>query len=495
MDPEGTTGPCITNKTLPLFTAGPAFQILTVRRKQATKIESIMRKLNMLVAFASVLTLVSSSTAAQSSIDGHWEGVMVRQGSELIVSFDFSDEAAGIRGSFNSLTLHALRIPLRNVTYTPPTVHFLLIGDFTTIIFDGQLSATTITGQFREGANRDGQFREGDARGGVFHEGDAKGTFSLRRAEAKKPTFTEEEVSFRNGDVTLSGTLLLPLTKGPHAAAVFLHGSGPEGREATRFLAEFFNNNGIAALISDKRGVGKSTGDWHRSDFGDLAEDAIAGIHFLQQRKEIDANKIGIYGHSQGGMIAPLVASRTKVAFVISGAGHAVPLYEGEINSITNQVRARGVSGSDLAEATDFIKMRVNVARTGQGWEQFNSAMAKAREKNWFRAIRVPPKDDWSWAFFKSIYDYNAADYWAKVTVPALVMYGEKDLYTPVSQSISNIDRALKKAGNRDYSVIVFPRASHTFDIEADAGQPFEWSRMAPGFPDLVIAWLHERMR
>src|SRR5207247_9878731 len=93
-----------------------------------------MRKLNMLVAFASVITLVSSSTAAQSSIDGHWEGVMVRQGSELIVSFDFSDEAAGIRGSFNSLTLHALRIPLRNVTYTPPTVHFLLIGDFTTII-------------------------------------------------------------------------------------------------------------------------------------------------------------------------------------------------------------------------------------------------------------------------------------------------------------------------------------------------------------------------
>ena len=209
----------------------------------------------MLVAFATVLTFVSSSTAAQSSIDGHWEGVMVRQGSELMVSFDFSDEAAGIRGSFNSLTLHALRIPLRNVTYTPPTVHFLLIGDFTTIIFDGQLSATTITGQFREGANSDGQFREGDARGGVFHEGDAKGTFSLRRAEAKKPTFTEEEVSFRNGDVTLSGTLLLPLTKGPHAAAVFLHGSGPEGREATRFLAEFFNNNGIAALISDKRGV------------------------------------------------------------------------------------------------------------------------------------------------------------------------------------------------------------------------------------------------
>jgi len=136
------------------------------------RLNPIMQKLIVLVPLATMLTFVSSSTAAQSLIDGHWEGVMVREGSELTVSFDFSAEASGIRGSFNSPALHALRIPLRNVTYNAPNVHFLLVGDFTTIIFDGQLSATTITGQFREGVNRDGQFREGDARGGVFHEGE-----------------------------------------------------------------------------------------------------------------------------------------------------------------------------------------------------------------------------------------------------------------------------------------------------------------------------------
>jgi len=93
------------------------------------------------------------------------------------------------------------------------------------------------------------------------------------------------------------------------------------------------------------------------------------------------------------------------------------------------------------------------------------------------------------------IYSYNAADYWAKVTVPVLVMYGVKDLYTPVSQSISNIDRELRKAGNRDYTIIVFPRASHTLDIEPEQGQPFEWRRMAPGFPDLLMDWLQERIK
>jgi pimeloyl-ACP methyl ester carboxylesterase len=330
----------------------------------------------------------------------------------------------------------------------------------------------------------------------VFREGEAKGSFSLRRAEGKSPTFKEEEVGFRNGDVILSGTLLLPLTRGPHPAIVFLHGSGAERREATRFLAEYFTGYGIATLISDKRGVGKSTGNWQRSDFGDLAEDTIAAIHFLQQRREVDLKKIGVYGHSQGGMIAPLVASRAKdVAFVISGAGHAVPLYEGEVNSITNQVRSRGISGNDLTEAITFIKMWVNVARTGQGWDQFDAAIERARGANWFRAIRVPPKDDWTWAFFKRIYEYNAADYWAKVTVPVLVMYGERDLYTPVSQSISNIDRTLSRAGNKDYTIITFPRASHTFDMEPEAGQTFEWPRMAPGFPDLLIAWLNERVK
>jgi pimeloyl-ACP methyl ester carboxylesterase len=434
-------------------------------------------------------------TSAQDAVGGHWEGRMIRAGAELTVSFDFKSQPPALTGLFNSPTLRAVGIPLRNMTYTTPDVHFLLTGDVTTTIFDGEVSGDKINGQFREGAGRGGQFREGDDRGGVFREGTARGTFVLQRVQAMPPAFTEEEVIFKNNDVSLSGTLLLPKTKGPHAAIEFLHGSGAEGRQATRFFAEYFAGHGIAALISDKRGVGKSTGDWQHADFNDLAADAIAGIRFLQQRQDIDPQKIGIYGHSQGGMIAPLVASRSRdVAFVISGAGHAVPLYEGEINSITNQIHARGVQGKDLEEATDFIKMWVNVARTGQGWPEFDAAIAKARDKRWFSAMRVPPKDDWTWPFFKSTYEYNAADYWQKVTVPVLVMYGQNDLYTPVAQSIINIDHALEKAGNKDYSVIMFPRATHTFNIDLGPDQPFEWPRMAPGFPDVVLAWLHERL-
>lgn len=437
-----------------------------------------MNNLFIICAFAFCFCLsLPPSFAAQKSIEGHWEGVMIREGAKLPVSFDFMSEPKGLKGNFNSPTQRAIGIPLRNVSYIAPKVHFELVGDTTTIIFDGELDASgAMVGQFREN--------------------DAKGTFSLKRVEQEPPTFKQEEVSFRNGDVTLAGTLFLPLTKEPHGAVVFLHGSGAEGRFASRFLAEYFTRQGIAALIYDKRGVGKSTGDWKGSDFEDLAEDAIAGIGFLKERKEINPRKIGIYGHSQGGMIAPLVASKSKdVAFLISGAGSAVPVYESEINSITNQVRAQGISGSDLDEAKVFIKMLVNVLRTGEGHDQFDAEAEKVRDTKWYPMLHVPPRDHWSWAFFKRVYNYNAADYWPQVKVPALVIYGERDLLVPVAQSISNIDRALSKAGNRDYLILVLPRASHAFNIEPEEGQPFEWRHLYTGFPDLLTAWINQRVK
>ena len=426
--------------------------------------------------FAYLLALFLPTSAAQKSIEGHWEGSMVRQGAVLTASFDFTSEADGLKAIFNSPTQRAIGIPVRNVSYSSPHIHFELVGDATTIVFDGDLTADTISGQFREN--------------------DANGTFTLRRALAKPQTFKQEEVSFRNGSVTLSGTLLLPLTKELHPAVVFLHGSGAEGRFASRFLAEHLANHGIAALIYDKRGVGKSTGNWMQSNFIDLADDAVSGISFLKQRKEIDPHMIGIYGHSQGGAIAPLAASRSHdVAFVIAGAGGGVPMYEAEINSITNQVRDSGVSGGELAEATVFIKMLVNALRTGQSSEQFDKMNEKVRTAKWYPMLNVPPKQSWFWSFYKNIADYNPADFWPKVTVPVLLIYGERDIIVPVGQSILNIDRALNKAGNRDYTIIILPRASHAFNIEPETGKPFEWGHVAPGFPEVVSAWICQRFR
>lgn len=97
--------------------------------------------------------------------------------------------------------------------------------------------------------------------------------------------------------------------------------------------------------------------------------------------------------------------------------------------------------------------------------------------------------------FFRQIADYNPAVYWQKVSVPALLIYGERDILVPVGPSIANIERALQGGGNRDYTILILPRASHGLSVNPELGQPFEWWHMASGYPDLLTAWINQRMK
>src|SRR5262249_31118792 len=156
-----------------------------------------------------------------------------------------------------------------------------------------------------------------------FYQEEARSAhFILRRMEKKPPPYKQEEVSFQNGEVKLAGTLLTPLKKGRRPAVVFFHGSGPQTRESyLRFFADLFARRGVVALIYDKRGTGASTGEvWYRTGdrFDVLAADALSGVRFLLSRPEVDPKKIGLWGLSQGGWLAPLAASRSKdIAFLI----------------------------------------------------------------------------------------------------------------------------------------------------------------------------------
>ena len=116
----------------------------------------------------------------------------------------------------------------------------------------------------------------------------------------RKEFYSEVPVRYGNGDVSIAGSLLLPSSPGPHAAIVMIHGSGAVTRDALRPFADHFARNGVAVLITDKRGTGLSTGRWARATFDDLAEDALAGVRYLRSRPEIQANAIGVHGMSLG---------------------------------------------------------------------------------------------------------------------------------------------------------------------------------------------------
>lgn len=431
-------------------------------------------RLSGLLALLGSLMLLAASVARAQTVEGHWEGAMVREGASLPVSFDFARSGTELSARFNSPTQRALGIPLREVRSDAGTLHFELVGDATTMIFDGRI--------------------EGDRLDGAFTEGEARGTFAARRTALDPPPYREEEVRFSNNEVELAGTLLIPGGGGRHPAMIFLHGSGAEGRFASRFLADHLARHGIAALIYDKRGVGQSGGDWRQSDFTALAGDAAAAIAFLAGRDDIDAERIGVYGHSQGGMIAPLVAARTdRLAFLISAAGGAFPVHEGEAYSVINQLRAQGIAGEDLAAAQRFVTRLVDLLRTGEGWEEFEAASAQVRGELWYPMLNVPARDSWFWSFYRGIANYDSTVFWERVRVPALVVYGERDALVPVSRSVLSIGRALNRAGNADHLILVLPRADHALNIEREPGQPFEWSRLTPGYPDLLVAWIRHR--
>ena len=242
--------------------------------------------LRVLAVYVGSLCLLPLTFGSSAQLAGHWEGSMVREGASLQVSFDFNTSGSEPKGTFTSRTQQAMDYPLNVVTTSADGVHFTL-GD--SIVFDGKLISDQLVGSFTD----DG----------------AGGRFTLHRSVPEALPYDSVDVIFRNGAVTLSGTLCMPRSSGRHAAVVILQGSGGESRWGTnRFIADQFARSGIAALVYDKRGAGVSTGDWKTSSYEDLANDVQAGIDLLASRSDIDPGRIGLHGHSEGGIIAAIVA-------------------------------------------------------------------------------------------------------------------------------------------------------------------------------------------
>lgn len=425
-----------------------------------------------------MFTWVSATAWAQAVAgpNGSWQGVLTRQGATLPIRIDFNTDAGAVQGRITSETQRVLEYPLDKFTYVSPNIHWEW-GDSAPLVFDGVVSAEVITGSIRDGTE--------------------SGTFILRPIPGLASTpYRREDVTFRNGDVVLAGTLLRPRTSGAHPGIVFLHGSGPESRWGTSFFfADRFARAGIAALVFDKRGVGQSTGDWRTINNAELAEDYVSAVRFLQQQSGVNPTRVGIYGHSQGGTISPLIASRPgAVAFVIAAAAIGTgPLYEQDIYRTRNELIDRGLTDPDLSNAMAFYTLWLDTIRTGQGIKEYEQASANASREKWFRGLGIPPRDHWLWKWYPPIGNLNPLPFWEKVRVPVLLLYGESDRNTPVGPSLAGIGSALRAAGNQDYTPIIVPGAVHNLTIPWRTGQPFFWWYSAPGYDRLLTAWVHAR--
>jgi hypothetical protein len=306
------------------------------------------------------------------------------------------------------------------------------------------------------------------------------------------------DVSFANGRVTLAGSLTLPDGPGPFGAIVLVHGSGPLDRRWFQLWADLFARAGLVALTYDKRGTGSSGGDWKSSDFDDLAGDAIAGLQLLRARRDVDPERIGIWGISQGGWIAPLVASRwPALAFVVLHAGPATTVYEQGLANYEWELRAAGLDDPDIAGSLALVRASLDYNRrpSDESWRAYERAHAAetARGAPW-----VPPfeaRDAWFRAFYGPLLDFDPKPYLERLRCPLLAFFGELDANVPASANRQRLEAALAVAGNRDATIVTLPKANHLF-LAAETGTAAEYptlSRFVPGYFETTTRWLGER--
>ena len=449
---------------------------------------------------------------AAKGIEGLWQGTLKVPGGELRVVFYINRAADGkLTATLDSPDQGARGIAVEECTFRN--------GKLT-------LAVKTISGGYEGTLKNDSTIEGAWKQSGMSLPLQLKRLAKLeetrRPQEPKKPyPYKEEEVSFENkaAGFTLAGTLTAPETGSPFPAVVLITGSGPENRDEEVFghrpflvLADYLTRQGIAVLRYDDRGVGKSGGDSHAATTVDLATDALAAFEYLKTRKDIDPKRIGLLGHSEGGVIAPIVANETPdVAFVVLMAGTGLP--GDSILMLQSQLvaKAEGAADSTLAKNAVVQRAVLNIVKT-----EPDTAVAAARLRPLLKQAmaQLSPNDSQALnssdqaveqrvkavlsPWLRYFLDYDPRPALIKLKPPVLAIVGEKDVQVAPKENLAAIKAALKAGGNKDFVVKEQPGLNHLLQT-ANTGGVSEYAKIeetiSPSALKVMGDWILKHVR
>jgi hypothetical protein len=433
-------------------------------------------------------------SAQSASFEGAWTGTLEAGPQKIRIVLNVAGKDGKLSATLDSPDQGAVGIPIDSVTVEKNRIRFS-IGSLT-VSYEGVLTGDRIEGTFTQ-AGHDLPL--------ALERGKPK---AAARPQYPTPPFPydAEEVVVPDGDIQLAGTFTHPRQGGPYRAILLVTGSGPEDRDETVFdqkpflvISDYLTRAGYAVLRLDDRGTGKSTGDYRTSGLAEFTSDALAAIDWLKARPEVNARRIGILGHSEGGEVGPLAAVRSQdVAFVIMLAGPAEPFDELLAEQSAGLMRVQGApeaiieadlemnrqAYAILRREPDSAKAREGLQRVAAEWKAKQPEEAAQFEAGIPKLLT---------AEFRSLLSYPAAETLAKLRCPVLALYGGKDLQVPADSNIRAAAEAFAAGHVPSFTIVKLPGLNHLFQT-ARTGDVTEYAQseetISPRALETIVSWL-----
>jgi fermentation-respiration switch protein FrsA (DUF1100 family) len=463
---------------------------------------------NLLSSLLFCLLTINFSFAQHTSVEGQWYGALNVMGNQARLSFEITNTNDTLIATMGSPDEGVSGIPMEDITFSNDALTIVQPKMMMSYVGVVNKDFTEVNGTYSQA---------GQSFPLILGREEIKKKEIKRPQEPKAPfPYYSEDVEYtnENGGHTLAGTLTLPSKDGVYPVVILISGSGPQdrneellGHKPFLVIADHLTRKGIGVLRFDDRGTAKSKGDHSTATSADFATDVEAGINYLKTRKEVNKKKIGLMGHSEGGLIAPMVASKSKdIAFIVMLAGPGIPgdqilLQQSELIALAEGMEDTATIKNELAMA---VKMYDIIKTNSQedASEKLAAFIKKEVEKMPEEERKAIPDVDamiqaqistLNSTWFRFFLSFDPAPVLQKVKCPVLAVNGEKDLQVPCAVNLEAIEAALKKGKNKRYKTMAFPNLNHLFQT-TETGKVSEYGELEETFSpkalDAVTNWL-----
>ena len=445
-------------------------------------------KTTLFVFIFSCLTILSGFA---QDITGKWYGRAELGMAKLPIEFDVQSSDDGYTGTWRSPEQGDREAPVTSVRWENDTLRI----NITPIDF-------VYIGELKESGKIEGFF----AQHGNSYPLDLSREKITRPQDPQPPfPYKEEDITFKNekAEIELRGTLTFPESGKDFTAVVLVSGSGAQNRDEALMghrpfavLADYLTRQGIAVLRYDDRGVGKSEGDYASSSIADFASDAQAAIEYLKTRKEINPKKIGIIGHSEGGVIAFMLAAEQIPAFIVSMAGIGVPGRELMNLQRAALLKANGAPEEFIAQYNQVVDGATELVLTVEDKDELVEKINTLTVGTPLFGSANILITQLSSPEMKSFLLFDPASCYPAIQCPALVLNGAKDLQVPAEENIQAMIEGFEQVGNIKVETKIYPGLNHLFQT-AETGAIMEYAQIeetiSPEVLEDIVAWLKKR--